>query len=103
MGKLKLSVAPTFKAKVDIPVAGDMPAAVEFVFKHRTRTEMEQFMLERDGKPDIDIVLAMASDWDLDEPFDKEHVTELLENYMGASLAIYKTYIEQLVYNKPKN
>lgn len=103
MAKLTLKAAPTFRAKVGIPVAGGSPVPVEFVFKHRTKTELEQFMASRAGASDLDSVLEMAEGWDLSEPFDREGVELLLENYGGAALALYVAYVDELLQAKRKN
>jgi hypothetical protein len=42
MAKLKLVANPTFRAKVGIPVAGGPEVPVEFVFKHRTKTALDE-------------------------------------------------------------
>ena len=39
-----LTAKPTFKCKVDIPIPGDKPATVEFIFKGRTREEFKTFI-----------------------------------------------------------
>ena len=42
-------------------------------------------------------------DWDLDDAFTVENVELLLQNYMGAALAIYRAYVDELVKAKAKN
>lgn len=103
MGKLTLAVAPTFKAKVAIPVAGGESADVEMVFKHRTKSALDAFVAARPGKTDVDSFLEMVEGWDLADEFGPTNVAILLENYIGAGLATYRTYIEQLVQTKVKN
>lgn len=103
MAKLTLNPAPTFKAKVGIPVAGGEPVDVEFVFKHRTKDELDAFIESRKGKSDKETLLEMASGWELDDPFSAESVERLLQNYAGAGLAIYKAYIAELYGARIKN
>lgn len=95
--KLSLTVAPTFKAIAMIPVPGGKPAPVEFTFKHRTRDEYRELMDQfGDGMPDPDAILAIASGWDLEEPFERENVEKLVQLYMGSARAIIETYVEEL-------
>jgi hypothetical protein len=103
MAKLSLKAAPTFKAKVGIPVAGGNPVPVEFVFKHRTKSDLEKFIAARAGASDLDSICEMLDGWDLAEPFDREGVEALLENYAGAALAIYVAYVDELLQAKAKN
>lgn len=103
MAGLTLKANPTFKFKVGIPVPGAAPVPVEFVFKHRTKSQLEAFIDSRAEKTDIESVMEMVCGWDLEEAFDEEGVTLLLENYAGAALAIYLAYIEELLQAKRKN
>jgi hypothetical protein len=104
MAKLKLIANPTFAAKVAIPVAGGASVDVEFTFKHRTKAQMDEFLKERDGKPiTADTLLEMVSAWELEDEFGKASMELLMENYIGAALAIYLTYIDELYKAKAKN
>lgn len=103
MAKLTLKAAPTFRAKVGIPVAGGSPIPVELTFKHRTKTELDKFMSSRAGVSDLDSIMDIIEGWDLAEAFDREGVELLLENYAGSALAIYTAYVDELLQAKRKN
>jgi hypothetical protein len=103
MSKLKLVAAPTFKSKVPIPVAGGPPVEVEFVFRHRTKTALDEWIKSRADKSDAESFLEMVEGWELEDQFGKESVELLLENYVGAALATYRVYVDQLVQAKLKN
>lgn len=103
MAKLALKAAPTFKASVGIPVAGGEPVMVEFTFKHRTKTTLDEFTKSRADQTDTESFMAMVEGWDLEDAFTKESVDELLENYIGAALAVYRGYVNNLVQAKVKN
>ncbi len=103
MAKLKLVPDPTFKAKVPIAIAGGPAVDVEFTFKHRTRTALEEFVKAQEGKPWTDTIMDCVTAWDLDEPFTKANVETLLENYMGSGPNIYLAYMEELAQAKQKN
>jgi hypothetical protein len=103
MPKLKLVADPTFRAKVGIPVAGGDAVEVEMTFKHRTKKQLEEFVNSRAEKSDVDSFMAMVEGWDLEDDFTKKNVGVLLENYIGAALQVYKTYVDQLVKAKLGN
>lgn len=101
MAKLSLKANPTFKAKVGIPVAGGEAVEVEFTFKHRTRDDLNAWLKE--SKDDVTGILEMAEGWDLAEPFDKENVELLVQNYIGAPKALIEKYLDELYQAKLKN
>jgi hypothetical protein len=103
MAKLKLIANPTFKSKVGIPVAGGEPVEVEFTFKHRTKTALDEFIKSRADKSDTDTFMEMVEGWDLADEFNKNSVDLLLENYIGTALATYRVYVDQLIQSKLKN
>lgn len=95
MPELKLNPKPTFKAKVEIQVHGEeKPTAVWFTFKHRTRDQLDGWL--NTDAPDIDAILDAAEGWDLSEPFNRENVALLDQNYQGAARAILRKYAEEL-------
>jgi hypothetical protein len=103
MAKLALKANPTFQAKVGIPVAGGASVDVLFTFKHRTKTQLAEFVNTRADKTDEATVLDMVTAWDLEDAFGPDSVKELLENYIGAALATYHTYVEELTKAKSGN
>lgn len=94
--KFTLTPTPTFKAKVLIPVPGKTAEPVEFTFKGRTREQFKEFIDNLKDREDVDVILEIASGWELDEPFDKENVEMLTENYLGAARAIIEKYLAEL-------
>jgi hypothetical protein len=103
MPKLTLVAAPTFKATVGIPVAGSEPVPVEFTFKHRTKSALDEFVKSRVDQSDVDSFMAMVEGWELTDPYNRESVELLLENYIGTGLATFRVYLDQLVQNRIKN
>lgn len=97
MAKIKLTASPTFKSPVMIPVPGGRPASVEFTFKGRTKDEFRDFVDGIEGRDDVSLILDIASGWDLDDPFGKETVEQLLQNYMGSARAILDKYMGELM------
>ena len=72
-------------------------------FKHRTKTGLDEFIKSREAKSDSESFMAMVEAWDLEDPFNKENVDLLLENFIGAALATYRVYVEELVGSRIKN
>ncbi len=104
MAKLKLQPDPTFKAKVEISVPGGTPAKVEFTFKHRTRQEMDRFLKSvSDMKDDPEMILALATGWELADEFNEENVRTLCDSYISAPAAIFDAYLQELAGNRRKN
>lgn len=101
--KLKLAVAPTFKAKVDIPVHGGDTVPVEFEFKHRTKDDLVKWLGEADGRKDQQSLEDCLAGWELDDPFTPESINLLIQNYAGAPLAIVQKYVDEIVQARRKN
>lgn len=101
--KFTLSASPTFKAPVAIQVPGGKPVQVEFVFKHRTRDDFKEFIEALEGRDDIDMLLEIASGWELDDAFDAKSLALMTQNYMGSARAVLETYISELTSARVKN
>lgn len=97
MNKLKLKPDATFKHTVLIPVAGSQEgAAVEFDFKHRGAAEMKAFWEGLDDKQNIDVVMDIAAAWDLQEPFNRENVLIMLDNYPMSGAVVIAAYQDEI-------
>ena len=96
MAKLTLTSSPTFKASVLIPVPGKKPVPVEFNFKGRTKDEFKAFFDGIGDREDAEVILDIATGWELEDAFGKESVELLLQNYIGAARVIIEKYIGEL-------
>lgn len=94
--KFSLSTAPTFKAKVMIPVPGKAAEPVEFTFKGRTREQFKDFIENLKDREDAEVIMDIASGWELDDAFDKDNIETLCENYLGAARAVIEKYLSEL-------
>jgi hypothetical protein len=103
MAKLQLKAAPTFQAKVGIPAAGGAVTDVLMTFKHRTKSELDEFIKGRVGKTDVESFMEMVTGWELEDEFNAENATLLLENYIGTAQATFFQYVDELVQAKRKN
>lgn len=104
MAKLTLQPKPTFDASVGIPAAGAGVVPVVFTFRHRTRAELKTFVAGLgDFASDAELIMAMASGWDLADPFNAANVTLLVVNYVASPAAILDKYLDELARGREKN
>lgn len=91
-----LDIDPTFKAKVKIPVPGKAPYPLEFTFKHMDKDAFKAFG-EKLGEfdSDTDAVMHIACGWELDDPWDREHIDKLVTKYLGSARAIIDRFAEE--------
>lgn len=125
--KQKVSLTPpaTFKAKVEINMPGGAVGDIEFIFKHRTKSNIKEFIASLSPpKPvdedaiteaeaaaiaafvapeDVDVIMDLASGWDLDEAFDAKSVDRMTEVYVGSAQAVINTYLTELSGARVKN
>lgn len=106
MAKLVLAASPTFAANVAIPVPGKKPVNVEFKFKARTKDAFKAFIdsiTDGSDREDVDVILDVACGWELDDPFERDNIETLAQNYIGAARAIIETYIAEMTATRQKN
>jgi hypothetical protein len=103
MAKIKLDPAPTFTAPVKIPVHGSDPAVIAFTFKHRTRTELGEWVKSTAEMTDSEVIATCASGWEFDDEFTPKNIHRLVENYGGSGLAVFNAYIDELRGARAKN
>ena len=96
MAKLQLTASPTFRCNVLIPVPGKKPVPVEFNFKGRTKDEFKSFIDTIGDREDVDVILDIATGWELEEAFGRDSVELLLQNYLGSARVIIEKYIGEL-------
>ena len=96
MTKFTIAAAPTFQAPVDIQLHGGGKAQIRFTFRHRRRSEIEDFVKAMEGKTREAVVQEMASAWDLEDDFTAVNIAELLDNFGGAYDAISTRYFREI-------
>ena len=101
--KLSLTASPTFKSTVGIPVPGAKAVPVEFTFKGRSRDAFKEFVDGLGNRDDVDVILDVASGWDLEDPFNKESITALVDNYLGSARAVLEKYFAELTQARQGN
>ncbi len=95
MAKLKLNPEATFKHVVQIPVPGGEPVGVEFVFKSRGKKALAQFMQQHEEWT-AETVMDCVVGWGFSEPFTRENVDLLIENYPQAVYRVVGGYSDEI-------
>lgn len=97
---LKLKANPTFLATVAIPLPdGEGTHEIGVTFKHKNKAALEEFITGESARSrsDVDSVLEIVESWTgLDGDFNRDNLTEFLQNYHGAARAIVSRYVEKL-------
>ena len=96
MSKFKLDAAPTFKAKVSIPIPGGTTEPVEFEFKHVSKDRYVELFRAENALPDVELILEICSGWELDDKFNAESISKLRQNYQAAPGAIVRKFIDEI-------
>lgn len=103
MARLSLAPAPTFTAKVGIPVPGGVSEPVEFTFRWRGRKAFVEWLDQARELSNPEAILQMAEGWNLEDAFTLENVERLCDTYAGAPEVIFKAYAEELRGARAKN
>lgn len=102
----RLVASPTFTATVDIPIPGAGAEQVPFVFRHKTRDEVDALVdaLKRGQSSVDDIVRDVVVEWKAkDVEFSEENLLQCFQIFPGSALAIWSAYRQALVEGKRKN
>lgn len=119
MATIKLGKRPkSFRRQITFPLPEGGDGKFEISYIYRTRTEFGAFVdelmaaanmrpasqagddvafslraaLEATRDTNADYILRIADGWSLDEPFGREAVVQLCDEFPGAALAIIDTY-----------
>lgn len=98
-----LEVDPTFPGTATIQRAGKAPAAITFTCKYRERAEFKAFVDNLNGRENVDVIMDIASGWDLADPFDKANITKLCDRFVSAPKAILNMYMDEITGARAKN
>jgi len=96
MAKAIPTTTPTFSKDVSIHVPGKKPISIAFIFKGRTRTEFKAFVEELRDREDVDVILDIATGWELSDTFGSEAIEKLCDTYIAAPRSIIETYLNEL-------
>lgn len=97
----KLNPAPTFKARVTIPVPGQAkPDPIEFEFKHKSQSQLKEWAEKSDARKsmtDAAFLMDFAVGWSgVDGEFNEENLKAFCDNYHGAALVVWDAYLKEL-------
>lgn len=100
---------------------------IEVVFKYRTRKEFGEFfdkmfadagetapkpvaaqdymttMMVKSGEKNADYLLAIATGWNLDIPFNRANIEQMCDEFPGAAAAIMQGYYTAITEGRVKN
>lgn len=103
MAKLKLKADPTFQRKVGITTHDGNVVEVEFTFKHRTKSEALKLEEEVKGKDDAEVIMLVASGWELEDAFTLDNLRVFTGDYMASAVEVFYEYTRALNGARLKN
>ena len=95
----KIKPNPTFPATVKIRAPGGEVQDLGVVFRHKRRDDVPLFFSDASEKErsDVDCILDIVESWDADEPLSAESIADMMQNYAGASAAIFRAWMDELL------
>lgn len=100
--KLSLSALPDFKLPVKFKLANDQDVEVIFTVKHKKTSELQQ-LLNKEGLSTKELIMAIASDWDLEEEYSEDNVNEFSDLFPASTVALTTAYMQALAGQRVKN
>lgn len=99
----KLKPDATFTATVKIP-NGDAPLPLTLRYRRKSKDDVAAWVDASAGRAEIDTLVDVVDGWiDVDAAFSREALAELLSNYSGAGMAIWRGYLRALSEAERKN
>jgi hypothetical protein len=93
----KMQPAPTFRAKVKIPVPGEASGVLEVEFRHKTRKALKAYLEGTKDREDLDALEEIIVGWSGAEvEYSREALATLIDNYAGAAAALVGAYAKEL-------
>ena len=102
---LKLQPNPTFTIPVPLSVPGqESKAVVQVTYRHLSVNGLRDFYSALSGKTNLDGLAEIITDIAaVDEPFSKEALGKLLDNYPRAGAELFEAYRNELLGAREKN
>ena len=89
----RLKANPTFWRTVNVRSLDGEEFPLQLELKHRRKSELREFVASLEGRTDEELVADLVVGWkDVDAEFSPEALTDLLEEYSGAAVAIWTEY-----------
>ena len=104
MAKFKLSLAalPDFKLPVKFKLANNQDVEVIFTVKHKKTSELHE-LLSKEDLSTKELIMAIASDWDLEEEYSEDNVNEFCDLFPASTVALTTAYMQALAGQRVKN
>jgi len=104
----QLHPAPTFNAKVKLTVPGqETPAEVDFTFKHKTRTAIDDWTdrlsTERDPGKEAPLLMEVIAGWGVGNDLSEANLATLLDNYPASGGELVRGYLRAITESRAKN
>lgn len=102
-----VNASPTFKATVKFGTP-DGEASFKVIFKHKGRKALAEFVqsltAEDAGRTDFEALTEIIVAWeDVKEPYSKDALEQMLDNYPTAAKAFFDAYFPALTEGARKN
>lgn len=100
----KLKADPTFRRAVKIRALDGQVHELHLDMRHMRKADLEAFVAALPGRPDEDVVRDLVVGWhDVDTEFTPDALAELLQQYEGAGVEIWREYLRAYEDARAKN
>lgn len=105
MSKLKITLGrlPDFKLPVKIVMPNGDDGEVIFTVRHLKIDEIQEIYNSESIKNDVEMIMHLATGWDLEDEFNAENVKELVSLFPAISIQIFKSYMGAAIGQRAKN
>lgn len=107
----KINPAPTFRAKVQLTVAGsEAPATIDVEFRHKSRTALLAWLAGMGQRANAEVLGEIIVSWNgpMDDagaavPYSAAALDQLLDNYPQSAHELFEAYRKALGESRAKN
>lgn len=105
MAKMKLTLAalPDFKLPVKFMMPNGEEQSIVFTVRHMKASEVQEMYSSEKVTSDSDMIMNIATGWNLEEEFTAENAKLLVDYYPSAALALAGSYLQALAGQRVKN
>lgn len=91
--------APTFPVTVQLTAPGGEKRQMEITYRHKGKAALaawRKLVETRPPEEEADILMEIITDWQADEPFSRQALERMLDNYYAAAQELYIAYLAGL-------
>lgn len=105
MAKMKITLGklPDFKLPVEFILPNGDVGEITFTVRHVSVDEFQKMYSSDEVIRDHELIMNLASGWNLSEEFNEENAKELVSHYPAAALALASQYMRALAGQRVKN